>query len=104
MSRRGLEVFLAILGAVALGFGALAVVTGTSLIPNGGAATASIDSELRFYAVWYAAAGVVLIRAPAGSRTTEPRSGRSQRYSSSAAALGSSRSSWPGDPIPPSWC
>jgi hypothetical protein len=63
MSRRGLEVFLAILGAVALGFGALAVITGTALIPNGGAAPASVDSELRFYAAWYAAAGVVLLRA-----------------------------------------
>jgi hypothetical protein len=62
MSRRGLEVFLTILGAVALGFGALAVVTGTALIPDGGAAPARVDSEFRFYAGWYAA-GVVLLRA-----------------------------------------
>jgi Domain of unknown function (DUF4345) len=63
MSRRGLEVFLTILGAVALGFGALAVVTGTAPIPDGGAAPVRVDSEFRFYAGWYAAAGVVLLRA-----------------------------------------
>jgi hypothetical protein len=62
MSRRGLQVFLTLLGAIALGFGALAVVTGTALIPDGGAAPASVDSELRFYAAWYAAAGVLLLR------------------------------------------
>jgi hypothetical protein len=62
MSRRGLQVILMILGVVALVFGTLAVVAGTALIPDGGEAAPSVDSELRFYAAWYAAAGVVLLR------------------------------------------
>jgi hypothetical protein len=47
MSRRGLQVILMLLGAVVLGFVALAVVTGTALIPDDRAAPASVDSELR---------------------------------------------------------
>ena len=63
MSRRGLQVVLGILGAVAFVFGGLALFTGVSFISGGETASASVDSELRFYAAWYAAAGVGLLLA-----------------------------------------
>ncbi|RBY74418.1 hypothetical protein DQ239_19810 [Blastococcus sp. TF02-09] len=44
-------------GAVSLGTGASVAVRGSSAIPGGGPTTASTDSVLRFYAVWWAAQG-----------------------------------------------
>lgn len=59
--RRGLQVLLSMLGGVALIAGLAGVLTGTSLIPGGAAAPAGVDSELRFYAAWYAGAGALLL-------------------------------------------
>jgi hypothetical protein len=63
MSRRGLQAILTILGLVAVVFGTLTVFTGGAGVIGGGEVSASVDSELRFYAAWYAAAGVVMLRA-----------------------------------------
>lgn len=59
--RVGLQAVLALLGGVAVTFGLLTVVTGAASVPAGGAVTASVDSELRFYAAWYVAAGATLL-------------------------------------------
>jgi Domain of unknown function (DUF4345) len=63
MSRRGLQAILTILGLVAVVFGTLTVFTGGAGVIGGGEVSASVDSELRFYASWYAAAGVMMLRA-----------------------------------------
>jgi hypothetical protein len=62
-SRRGLQLFLVILGLVALIAGALAMLFGAGLVPDAGAVSANVDSEMRFFATWYAVAGFVLLRA-----------------------------------------
>ena len=61
--RLGLQVLLGVLGAVAVVFGLLGVIAGTAAIPGGDGAGASVDSELRFHAAWYAGAGLLLLRA-----------------------------------------
>jgi hypothetical protein len=63
MSRRALQVTLAVLGAIALTFGTLTVITGAGGVLGDGAASANVDSELRFHAAWYVAAGILLLRA-----------------------------------------
>ena len=62
MGRRGLQVVLAGLALIAIGFGGLAVLTGTAVIPGAGSPGPNVDSELRFYAAWYVAGGVALLR------------------------------------------
>ena len=62
MGRRGLQCVLSVLALVAVAFGGLAVLTGTSAIPGATATGPNVDSELRFYAAWYVAAGVALLR------------------------------------------
>ena len=62
MSRRGLEVTLTVLGLVATVFGAQGVVTGVGGVRKGGRASANVDSELRFFAAWYAVAGLTMLR------------------------------------------
>lgn len=52
-----------LLGVVACGAGLLTVLTGASTVLGAGAADASLDSELRFYAAWYVVAGVFVLRA-----------------------------------------
>ena len=44
--------------------GSLAVVFGASSVLGAGDVTADVDSEMRFYAVWYVVAGAFLLRAP----------------------------------------
>lgn len=61
--RRALQVFLGLLGAVAVAAGLLAVVGGAATVLDADAANASLDSELRFFAAWYAVAGVLILRA-----------------------------------------
>jgi hypothetical protein len=61
-SQQGLRWFVTVLGAVALVAGTASVVLGLASIPAVGPIHANADSELRFYAVWYAAAGLVLLR------------------------------------------
>jgi hypothetical protein len=43
--------------------GLVTVVVGAPSVPDEGTFTADLDSEMRFFAVWYAAAGVQLARA-----------------------------------------
>jgi hypothetical protein len=62
VSRRGLQATLTILGVTAVTFGALTVLTGAAGVVAGGPVSASVDSEMRFYAAWYLAAGVLLLR------------------------------------------
>jgi hypothetical protein len=45
------------LGTVATGTGTAVALRGTAAVPGGGPTTASTDSVLRFYAVWWAAQG-----------------------------------------------
>ena len=43
--------------------GSLSVVFGASSVLDSGDVTADVDSEMRFYAVWYVVAGAFLLRA-----------------------------------------
>ena len=61
MRRTLFQVVFGLVGLVALTFGALSALFGSALIPGGGTVSASVESELRFYAVWYAAAGVAIL-------------------------------------------
>jgi hypothetical protein len=63
MSRRGLQLLLTMLGLGAVTFGALTAVLGAVSVEDVVTAPASLDSELRYYAVWYVAAGVLVLRA-----------------------------------------
>lgn len=63
--RRGLQVVLALLGALAIALGLVTVTTGAAHMPDGGGVSASVDSELRFFAVWFVVAGVLALRASA---------------------------------------
>lgn len=62
-ARKALQVFLSLLGAVALIAGVATVLRGTNAIVGAEDVSGTVDSEMRFFAVWYAAAGVVLLRA-----------------------------------------
>lgn len=62
MSRRGLQVLVLLFGAVAVVFGSLGVVAGVDGVLDGGSATASLDSEFRYFAAWYVCAGVLLLK------------------------------------------
>lgn len=61
--RRALQVFLGLLGAVAIAAGLLVVLGGAATVLDANAASASLDSELRFFAAWYVVAGVLILRA-----------------------------------------
>jgi hypothetical protein len=61
--RTGLQVVLAILGCVALAAGSITVIFGAASIAGVGEPSPAVDSEMRFFAAWYAAAGVMLLRA-----------------------------------------
>ena len=60
---RGLRILLTIVGLVMLGAGSLSVVFGASSVLGAGDVAADVDSEMRFYAVWYVVAGAFLLRA-----------------------------------------
>jgi hypothetical protein len=60
---RGLRILLTAMGSIMLVVGSASVLLGASSVLSAGDFTAAIDSEMRFYAVWYAAAGAVLLRA-----------------------------------------
>ena len=57
---RLLNVVLAVLGAVPVATGLLAIVGGPTVAPGGGPTTPSIDSEYRFVNVFWLAGGLVL--------------------------------------------
>lgn len=61
-ARRRLQIFLTVLGSIALIAGTLSIVFGVFLLPDHGEVMPSVDSEMRFFAVWYAAAGIVVLR------------------------------------------
>jgi hypothetical protein len=61
-SRAALQAVLIAVGAVAAGTGATVAVRGPQAIPGGAPTSASNDSVLRFYAVWWATQGPVLWR------------------------------------------
>ena len=65
MGRKALQVTLVVLASVAIVFGAFGVFAGVAGIPGDGAPAPNVDSELRFYAAWYVAAGVALLRVAA---------------------------------------
>jgi hypothetical protein len=56
-------VFLSILGFIALVAGAVTVIFGATSLTGVDDPSPAVDSEMRFYAAWYAAAGVLLLRA-----------------------------------------
>ena len=62
-SRRWLRVLVTVMGLVMVVMGALTVLLGADSVPREGVVTPDVDSEMRFYAVWYAAMGVALLRA-----------------------------------------
>ena len=55
---RALRVFLAGVAVLCVVTGALVVVGGSNVIPGGGSLPPSVESELRFFATWWLAAGV----------------------------------------------
>jgi hypothetical protein len=58
---RGLRALLYVFGTVAIVAGAWTVVAGSESIPSAGDLNANVESELRFYATWWIAAGVFLV-------------------------------------------
>lgn len=62
--RRALQAVVSLLGAVAIVAGSATLLFGADSVTRG-AASPSVDSELRFYAAWYVAAGLLLLRAVA---------------------------------------
>ena len=61
-SRKGLQVFTALLGSVAVVAGLSTVLLGADSIAGAESVSPSVDSEMRFYAVWYFGAGLALLR------------------------------------------
>jgi hypothetical protein len=59
-SRRNLQRVIVALGLVPIVTGAASLVFGTDVIPEAGSPSASTESELRFYAVWWLGAGLFL--------------------------------------------
>jgi len=60
MNRRVLIIVLAVLGAVPVATGLLAIIGGPTVAPGGGPTTPSIDSEYRFVNVFWLGAGLIL--------------------------------------------
>ena len=61
--RSFLKGLLGLLSLVMIVAGSVTVVMGAESVLREGSFTTDIDSELRFYAVWYVAAGIMLARA-----------------------------------------
>ena len=62
MSRRAvLRLALAGIGTVAATFGTLGVLRGGAGVLNGGTVSPNVDSEMRFFASWYAVLGVLVL-------------------------------------------
>ena len=57
---RGLRLLVGLLALVAVVAGAQTVLLGSAVIPDGGAPSASVESELRFYGAWWLGAGLFL--------------------------------------------
>ena len=61
-AHRILRWILLALGGVMVVAGASTIVFGVSSIAGAGGFTASVDSEMRFYAVWYLVMGLLVLR------------------------------------------
>jgi hypothetical protein len=59
-SRRHLQRAIVAVAAVPIATGAVSILFGSAVIPGGGSPSAGVESELRFYAVWWVGAGVFL--------------------------------------------
>lgn len=59
---RGLQLLLHFLGVVAFVAGVGTVLFGTASIAGAETVSGTVDSEMRFYAVWYAGAGLLLLK------------------------------------------
>jgi hypothetical protein len=59
--RTGLQVLLTILGVVMLAAGAVALIFGATSVVGVEEPSPAVDSEMRFFATWYAASGVLLL-------------------------------------------
>jgi hypothetical protein len=57
-----LQLFLTFMGLVMMVAGTLTVLFGASSVPREGVVTPDVDSEMRFYAVWYPVVGMLLLR------------------------------------------
>lgn len=60
--RLAFRALLVLLGVLALTVGGATVVFGADSLVGAGELSPTADSELRFYAVWYAGAGLLLLR------------------------------------------
>lgn len=60
--RRGLQILLTLVGVVMVVAGTATLITGADKVLDGGNPSASLDSELRFFAAWYLVLGVFLLR------------------------------------------
>ena len=63
MARRALQIVLTVIGTVAVVAGAGTVLFGAASVVGAGEASATVESELRFYAAWYVVAGILLLTA-----------------------------------------
>ena len=61
-TRGALQIFLAILGSVMVIAGLGTVLLGAASIVGAEDVSGTVDSEMRFYAVWYVGAGMLLLR------------------------------------------
>lgn len=57
-----MQIFLGLMATVMVVAGMSSVLFGPETLPNEGRVTPDVDTEFRFYAVWYVAAGVLLAR------------------------------------------
>ena len=57
-----MQLFLTFMGLVMVVAGTLTVLFGASSVPREGVVTPDVDSEMRFYAVWYPVVGMLLLR------------------------------------------
>lgn len=60
-----MQIVLTIVAVVMIGAGAGTVVAGASSVPREGVVTPDVDTEMRFYAVWYVVMGIVVLRSVA---------------------------------------
>lgn len=60
-SRRAFEAFLVVLAVVAIVAGTATVLLGAESLVGGDSVSATVDSELRFYSVWYVGTGFLLL-------------------------------------------
>lgn len=60
-SRRSFQAFLVLLGSIAVIAGMATVLLGVDSIVGAEEVSATVDSEMRFYAAWYVGAGLLLL-------------------------------------------